>query len=185
MSSAPVRFFLFAVMSLMLLSGCASNKPQINMDEQQNFAAIKTFYVKSPLNSVNVTLENQLESAITSIMRGKGLSPVAQADADIEVAFLPTTARKQDGKSVSLGMGTGVFGRTTGISLGSIFSVPVGEQVSEYQNLQIDVIKNGSFIYSAAGSAELDASDNISVQRALSDLVRELLKPYPATNNAQ
>ena len=185
MSSTRVRFFLLALLPFFLLSGCASNKPQINMDKQQNFAAINTFFVKPPMNSVNATLENQLVSAITSIMRSKGLTAVSQADADVEVAFVPSTARKQDGKSVSLGLGTGVFGRTTGISLGSIFSVPVGEQVTEYQNLQIDVIKNGSFIYSAAGSAELEASDNISVQRALSDLVSKLLQPYPAKGASQ
>lgn len=174
------RLLLVAILSLGVLSGCASNKPQISINQEQNFAAINTFFVKPPLNSVNATLENHLISAISRVMISKGLQPASSEEAaDIQVVFLPSTASKKDGKSVSLGVGTGWFGRATGISLGSVFSVPVGEQVSQYQNLQIDAIRNGTYIYSAAGSAELEARDNISIQQALTSLVGELLAPYP------
>ena len=51
--------------------------------------------------------------------------------------------------------------------------------MSVYQNLQIDVIKDGQFIYSATGSAELEKSDSISIQQSLTELVGELLASYP------
>ena len=56
------------------LAGCASNKPQIKMREETNFAALKTFYVQPPLNSVNPTLEQHMASTITSVLQGKGLT---------------------------------------------------------------------------------------------------------------
>lgn len=176
--------FIFSV-SVAVLSGCASNKPQISVNNAQNFAQIRTFYVKPPMNSVNATLESHLSSTITETLSSKGLNPVSQDEADVQVGFLPFTERKEEGKSLNLGLGTGVFGRTTGISLGSIFSIPVGEQVTRYQNLQIDVVKDGTYIYSAAGSTELEASDSITVQRQLTSLVRELLQPYPANNTTE
>ena len=175
------RLMLVVILSLVVLAGCASNKPQISINQDQNFAAINTVYVKPPQNSVNSTLENYLISAISRVMISKGLQPASSEQAaDIQMVFLPSTASKRDGKSVSLGVGTGWFGRATGISLGSVFSVPVGEQVSQYQNLQIDAIRNGTYVYSAAGSAELEAADNISIQQALNSLVGELLASYPA-----
>lgn len=178
-SRYPALRFLLCAAFVFMVSGCASNKPQINMDEAQNFSAIRTFSVEPPLNAVNPTIENYLRTTITDVMTAKGLIPESPDEADVKVAFLPSTARKEDGKSVSFGLGTGSFGRSGGISLGSIFTVPVGEQVSVYQNLQIDVIKDGQFIYSATGSAELEKSDSISIQQSLTELVGELLASYP------
>lgn len=173
------RLMLVFIAISTLLAGCASNKPQIEVNEEQNFAAIQTFHVQGPLNTVNPTIENHLASSITSILIKKGLTPADKKVADMEVGFFPATARKENGKSVSFGLGTGVFGRHSGISLGSIFSVPVGDQVSQYQTLQIDMVKDGTFVYSAVGSAELDANDSITIQRELTNLVNELLAPYP------
>ena len=171
--------FLFCA----LLVGCASNKPQIKMLEETNFAALKTFYVQPPLNSFNPTLEQHMASTITTVLQGKGLTVASEDEADIRVGFFPSNRVEEGGSSVSIGLGTGVVGRSGGISLGSIFSVPVGEQVTEYQNLQIEVVQDGEFIYSAAGSAELEANDSISVQQALSELVVTLLQPFPANRS--
>ncbi|MAQ01366.1 MAG: hypothetical protein CL586_04460 [Alteromonadaceae bacterium] len=168
--------FLFCA----LLVGCASNKPQIKMLEETNFAALKTFYVQPPLNSFNPTLEQHMASTITTVLQGKGLTVASEDEADIRVGFFPSNRVEEGGSSVSIGLGTGVFGRSGGISLGSIFSVPVGEQVTEYQNLQIEVVQDGEFIYSAAGRAELESSDSITVQQALTELVETLLQPFPA-----
>lgn len=168
--------FLFCA----LLVGCASNKPQIKMLEETNFAALKTFYVQPPLNSFNPTLEQHMASTITTVLQGKGLTVASEDEADIRVGFFPSNRVEEGGSSVSIGLGTGVFGRSGGISLGSIFSVPVGEQVTEYQNLQIEVVQDGEFIYSAAGRAELESSDSITVQQALTELVEALLEPFPA-----
>lgn len=171
-----------ALVLIGLLAGCASNKPQIKMREETNFAELKTFYVQPPLNSLNPTLERHMASTITAVLQGKGLTAASDADADIKVGFFPSTQLKEDGTSLNIGLGTGVFGRSGGISLGSVFSVPVGDQVTEYQNLQIEVVEDGEFIYSAAGSVELEASDSITVQQALTELVQSLLAPFPVNN---
>lgn len=171
-----VLVFLFCAW----LAGCASNKPQIKMRDETNFAALKTFYVQPPLNAFNSTLEQHMASTITTVLQGKGLNVANESEADIKVGFFPSSRVEEGGSSVSIGLGTGVFGRSGGISLGSIFSVPVGEQVTEYQNLQIEVVQDGEFIYSAAGSAELEASDSITVQQALTELIETLLEPFPA-----
>ena len=76
-------------------------------------------------------------------------------------------------------MGTGSFGRSGGISLGSIFSIPVGEQTTLQQGLQIDMVKDGKFIYSASGVVELESKDSISIQNKLDELVIRLLEQYP------
>lgn len=95
------------------------------------------------------------------------------------ISFFPSTESKEGGTSLNIGLGTGSYGRSGGISIGGIFSIPVGEQVTQYQNLQIDMLQNTTVIYSAAGSAELEAADRITAQEALTKLVSELLEPYP------
>ncbi|MCW8107739.1 DUF4136 domain-containing protein [Alteromonas ponticola] len=177
--SRDIGALLLVVLVSDLMVGCASNKPQINMVEEETFATIETFYVEPPLNWGNVPVENHIMSTITAVMQNKGLTPVRKESADIEISFFPSTALKESGNSMSIGLGTGVFGRSSGISLGSIFSVPVGDQVTQYQNLQIDIIKGGEFIYSAVGSAKLESQDSITIQKELSELVHGLLKSYP------
>ncbi|WP_414828191.1 DUF4136 domain-containing protein [Alteromonas sp. H39] len=175
------RLFILSLFALLLLAGCASSKPQVKMLDDYNFTSVESFYVRPPLNSVNQVVEEHIAVAITDVLTQKGLKPVPKDDADVEVGFFPSTALKEDGKSVSIGLGTGVFGRSSGISLGSVFNIPVGEQATQYQNLQIDIIENGTFIYSAAGSAELESHDSITIQTALTKLVDDLLAAYPGS----
>ena len=162
------------------VAACSSSKPKVNMDETQNFANIKTFYIQSSLNPINETLANHLSSAITQRLIEKGLTPTSQEDADISVGYLPSTTAKDDGTTLNLGLGTGSYGRSGGISLGSIFSIPVGEQTTLQQGLQIDMVKDGKFIYSASGAVELESKDSISIQNKLDELVVKLLEQYPA-----
>jgi hypothetical protein len=64
--------------------------------------------------------------------------------------------------------------------LGGVLSVPVGEQFTDYQNLQIEVINKSTVIYSASGSIEIESNDVIAVQQALNQLVLSLLDSYPS-----
>ncbi|CAB9494864.1 DUF4136 domain-containing protein [Alteromonas macleodii] len=174
-----VKSALLLLLSLALVVGCAS-KPQVSVDDTQNFADIKTFYIQAPLNPINETLANHLSSTITERLITKGLTPTTENEADVSVGYLPSTTTKEDGTTLNLGLGTGTFGRSGGISLGSIFSIPVGEQTSFQQGLQIDIVKDGKFIYSASGSVELESKDSISIQNKLDELVTSLLEQYPA-----
>ncbi|MCW8093092.1 DUF4136 domain-containing protein [Alteromonas sp. ASW11-130] len=175
-----IRLFVATVVVGGLTFGCASNTPHINMQEEHDFTTINTYYIQPPLNSSNATIERHVSSTIDTILRSKGLAAANQEEADIIVGFFPTSATKENDQSISFGLGTGVFGRSSAISLGSVFSVPVGEQVSLYQNLQIDIAQDGTYIYSAAGNAELEYKDSVSIQNKLTNLVHELLEAYPA-----
>jgi hypothetical protein len=166
-----------------LLTGCASNAPSVNVDETQDFNSINSFYVKSPLNSVNPTLENSIAQTITDVLTAKGLTEASQNEADVLVGFFPFTESKDNGTRLNIGLGSGTFGRSGGISIGSVFSIPVGEQFTEYQNLQIDITRESTFVYSASGSTEIKANDAITVQRALNELVQSLLDNYPNTKD--
>ena len=44
---SKIKTTLLALMCVAIVSACSSNKPQINVDETQNFADIKTFYTVS------------------------------------------------------------------------------------------------------------------------------------------
>ena len=178
LSKAKAVWLMF--ISALLLTACASNKPQINVDETQNFTQINTFYVQAPATQINDTLKAHLETTISDVLRAKGLTSESEENADVIVGYLPSTSSKEDGTTLSLGLGTGSYGRSGGISLGSIFNIPVGEQVSLHQTLQIDVVRNGQFIYSASGSVELEKKDSISVQQKLDELVNTLLAQYPS-----
>ena len=166
-----------------LLTSCASNAPSISVDETQDFQSIDSFHVKPPLNSVNPTLENGIAETIAKVMTAKGLTEVSQDEADVLIGFFPFVESKDDGTRLNIGLGSGTFGRSGGISIGSVFSIPVGEQFTEYQNLQIDVTKENTFVYSASGSTEIKANDAITVQRALNELVKSLLDNYPNTKD--
>jgi len=175
-----VRFKAAVVMLLALaLCACASNNKEISVDKNHNFSEIKTFYIQLPVNPINEALQNHLNYKIAQNLTAKGLELSKESDADIVVGYLPTTLTKDDGTTLNLGLGTGSYGRSGGISLGGIFSIPVGEQVSFYQVLDINIMRDGHFIYSASGSIELESKDTISVQAKLDELVDRLLLEYP------
>ena len=89
---------------MVVVAACSSSKPQVNMDETQNFADIKTFYIQPPPNPINATLANHLSSAITQRLIEKGLTPSSEEDADIAVGYLPSTTTKEDGTTLNLGL---------------------------------------------------------------------------------
>lgn len=162
------------------LTACTTTKPQVSVDDNQNFSEIRTFYIAPPATQVNETLKAHVESTISDTLQAKGLTYAAEDVADVTVGYLPSTSSKDDGTTLSLGLGTGSYGRSGGISLGSIFNIPVGEQVSLHQTLQIDIVKDGQFIYSASGSIKLESKDSLSVQQKLDELISSLLAQYPS-----
>ena len=178
-----IQLFFCLIAFGILLSGCASNGPSISVDETQDFQSINSFYVQPPLNSVNPTLENSIAETIAKVMTAKGLTEASQDEADVFIGFFPFVESKDEGTRLNIGLGSGTFGRSGGISIGSVFSIPVGEQFTEYQNLQIDITKKNTFVYSASGSTEIKANDAITVQRALKQLVESLLDNYPNTTD--
>jgi hypothetical protein len=173
------RIFCFFILCLGL-SGCAASGPTVSLDKSQDFKEIDSFFVKSPLNSVNPTLENSIAQDITSALSEKGLSSTTENLADVVVSFFPYTETKEGGAQLNIGLGTGTFGRSGAIMLGGVLSVPVGEQFSDYQNLQIEVINKSTVIYSASGSIEIESNDVIALQQALNQLVLSLLDSYPS-----
>ncbi|BFT29571.1 hypothetical protein D210916BOD24_07470 [Alteromonas sp. D210916BOD_24] len=177
-SLAWPKYYLMTLL-VIVLSGCANNKPDVKVDKTQNFAAIQTFYIQAPLNPVNSVLQQHLETAISQQLTAKGLIASSPQEADVSVGYFPSNTTKEDGSSFSLGLGTGSYGRSGGVSIGSIFNIPVGEQVSVHQHLQIDIVKDGRFIYSATGSIKLESKDSISIQAKLDELVDKLLEDYP------
>lgn len=177
-----IKCGLFLSLCFTIAAGCSSH-PKVNVDNGQNFSDIKTFYIKAPLNSTNAVLAQHVSSTITKNLISKGLTPSTDNNADVSVGYLPSTSTKEDGATLNLGLGTGSFGRSRGISIGSIFSIPVGEQTTLQQSLQIDIVKDGNFIYSASGSIDLKAKDSISVQNALDELIGTLLEQYPQRNS--
>ena len=179
LSVNKIKAVLLVAMCVLVLSACSSNKPQVSVDETQNFADIKTFHIPAPVKPINATLANHLSSTITQHLIAKGLAPASEDNADITVVYLPSNSTKEDGTTLNLGLGTGSFGRSGGISLGSIFSIPVGEQTTLQQGLQIDMVKDGKFIYSASGVVELESKDSISIQNKLDELAIRLLEQYP------
>ena len=74
----------YTILFCVALAGCASNKPEINISESHNFAALNTFYVTPPLNAINEVIENQVANAITRTLQSKGLTPSSEEDADID-----------------------------------------------------------------------------------------------------
>lgn len=184
---ALVIFLLF----ISMLSGCTSTGPDINYDNEMDFSEIHTFAITSSESTTAQALVLHVEERIAQELIAKKLLRVTQGiaeekgnnehakGADIEVSFTVSTLTKEDGTTLSVGLGTGSYSRSGGISLGSIFSIPVGEQVSLHQTLQIDISKDNRIIYSASGSAEIDSKDSISIQQTLDKLVVSLLARFP------
>lgn len=181
LSSIFVTFLLF----ISTLAGCASTGPDVNYDKALDFSQLHTFTIIPSDNTTAPTLMLHVEKAIEQVLISRGLQKVVQGSSentessDIEVSFIASSMTKEDGTTLNVGLGTGSYSRSGSISLGSIFSIPIGDQVSLHQTLQIDITKDSQIIYSASGSVEIDSKDTISIQQKLDELVESLLASFP------
>ncbi|MEO9944559.1 DUF4136 domain-containing protein [Paraglaciecola sp.] len=173
------RTFLFLIVTVLFL-GCSTSS-QIDYDKTVSFSDIQSFSLDLPVDSPDQLRSTLLSNSIEQNLTAKGLNKTEASQSDIAVSYFAVTSTEPSNSSFSIGLGTGFGGRSGGISLGSIVSLPLGKQETIYQSLRIDIQQGDRIIWSGIDEIEIDSGNSIELQTKIDELVAKILASFPPT----
>ena len=122
---------LFAILlSVILLSACAGQPPRTDYAVDFDFSKLENFtLLPAPQNDDPISAE-RISNQISRDLQNKGFRDYPRAP-DFLVGFSLSTADKPDDSNVSIGIGTGTWGRSGGISVGTAVDLPTSKETKE------------------------------------------------------
>ncbi|MFT2091114.1 DUF4136 domain-containing protein [Paraglaciecola sp. 2405UD69-4] len=171
--------FLLLMVSVICL-GCSTTR-QIDYDKTVSFSNINSFSLDQPIESPDQLRSTLISNSIEQNLISKGLNKTETAQGDIDVSYFAVTSTEPNRSSFSIGLGTGIGGRSGGISLGSILSLPLGKQEIIYQSLRIDIQQGDKIIWSGIDEIEIDSGNSVELQTKIGELVESILRSFPPT----
>ena len=178
------RGIIAALCCSLLLVGCSS-KPTIDYDTGFDFTAAKSFYIIPTKIENEPLMGPRIAAAINSDLVAKGLSAAqSREQADIAISYNITAEEKPNNSRISIGLGTGGYGRGGGASVGGSVSKPIGSDMLLYNTVHIDMFPgdSDSLIWRSSDSFEIKGVDAQKKSDAAQALVTRILQPFPPRN---
>jgi hypothetical protein len=164
-----------------LLAGCSS-KPYVDYDTGFDFTGAKNFYIIPTEITHEPLMGPRVANAVSSDLVAKGLAAVpSRSQADIAIRYHVTAEEKPNNSRVSIGLGTGSYGRGGGASVGGSVSKPIGGDMLLYNTVQIDMFAGDSdrLIWRSSDSFEIKGVDAQKKADATERLVIRVLANFP------
>lgn len=122
---------LFAILlSASLLAACAGKPPRTDYAVDFDFSKLENFtMLPAPKNDDPISAE-RVSNQISRDLQLKGFKDYPRAP-DFLVGFNLSTREKQDDSNVSIGIGTGSWGSSGGISVGTAVDLPTSKDKQE------------------------------------------------------
>ena len=169
-------------LTAMLLSACAST-PKTDYDLQFDFTKLKRFEQLNTVQSDDPLSAQRIQQDIYQSLTQKGFEPVDDM-ADFHITYAFKTEEKPRDSGLSIGLGTGSWGKSGGVSIGTSVGVPLGRDVKQIQTIQIDIIEPQSnrLIWRGTESFEFDSGGEDKAERT-SKTVEKILSAFPPTQS--
>lgn len=172
------RHFINLLLAVALLSACSS-KPKNDYDLNYDFSTLHNFAQLTPSSTDDPLSAQRIQVEINTQLRQKGFveNPTAP---DFNVAYALLTQDKPKDSGLSIGLGTGTFGHSGGIGVGTSVDVPIGSDTAKIQTIQIDIIdpKTNKLIWRGSDKYDFDAGGNEKAQDT-AKAVSRILAQFP------
>ena len=176
-----MRNFLLSF-AVLFVTACSSSGPVVDYDTGYNFSGIQSFSVLVSDEAEAKIVDRRLEAAITQSLQSNGWLAIddEQADnADIKVRFSHFMQEQPNNQRMTIGLGTGSYGRSGGVSVGGSVNVPVGDQVKNYQTIQIEFISDTQIVWRGSSSARVNLNNAEQVKQVQEALITDILRQFP------
>lgn len=173
----------FILLSAIMLSGCSSVSVRRDYDEEQDYSELQRFawkYAVQPETGNarvdNDLLDERVRRAVEQTLTGRGFAFVEKEAADFLVAYFVNYDRRLSSGSMSLGFGSGSYGRYGGVGYNT--------GVSDYDQvvLRIDIIDPADDKTIWRGTGRRNAYDSTSpkkITKRTNETVQKILKKFP------
>ncbi|MCG9745420.1 DUF4136 domain-containing protein [Shewanella sp. Isolate8] len=169
---------LILTMAALLVGACAS-KPTTDYDTQYDFDTLKRFTLQSPANIGDPLSTARIDQAIVDSLTQRGYSQVAdQPQFMVTYGFKVVDKPKSSG--LSIGLGTGSWGSSGSVGVGTSVGVPLGSDSAKMQLIQIDIVDSASNKLVWRGSDKFDYDDGGEKKaRETKETVNKILSQFP------
>jgi len=175
-----MRYKYFASLFItMVFLGACSSKPKNDYDLNYDFKTLQSFSQLAPQPNDDPLSAQRIQTEISQQLRQKGFTE-SQSSPDFSVAYRLLTQDKPKDSGLSIGLGTGSFGRSGGIGIGTSVGVPLGSDTAKIQTIQIDIIdtKTNKLIWRGSDSFDFDAGGDKKAQDT-AKAVSRILAQFP------
>ena len=180
-----LRIAFFNLIASLLLSAC-STQPYTDYDTAYPFAQASSFYLATAESDHDPLMAARVQAAVEGALTAQGLRAASsRQQADLAVRYALTTEDRPNNNRVSIGMGTGSYGRSGGVSVGGSVSRPVGGDTKRYLTVQIDMHPGTEdrLVWRGRDSMELRGDPARRAEDA-QRLVQRLLAAFPPQASA-
>ena len=171
-----------ALILLVFLSSCASNKATVDYDTSVDFSTFNGYAWLAPSSTAEPTfplVQQRIHEAIDSSLQAQGLKKISADKADLQVSFqLQIGDSAPSGSGLSVGLGS--HGRSTGVGLS--MGIPIGGERFEKDTLIINIRQADlqATIWQGTGREHLTRNPSPEDNRdKATALVSEILKQFP------
>jgi hypothetical protein len=163
---------------LLLLASCAT-KPKQDYDVNYDFSVLKTFSQLTVKQTDDPLTADRINDDIKQTLLNQGyLFSASNADFVVNYAFI--TENKEKDSGLSIGLGSGTWGSSGGISLGTSIGIPLGSNTAKTQTIQIDIIDPADkrLIWRGNGQYHFDQGGEVKAQ-GINQTVATILAQFP------
>ncbi|GAB2687622.1 DUF4136 domain-containing protein [Aliiglaciecola aliphaticivorans] len=180
--SEKLSQIMILCIGLGLLSACSSNNIVMDTDQNTNFGAFKSYSVVSR-NQEDSLSANRLISQVSQFLEAnnKLVGDVGYTDALVELDHY--IDYRENDSSFSIGLGTGSFGRSGGVSIGGGVSLPIGADQISVAVVSMKVLINDRLVWSATNHHDFKTDNSASLAKAQTVAINELLERFPLSRN--
>lgn len=181
-----MRLTLFSLIASTLLTACSA-PPYVDYDTGFGFTRVTSYFIDPPTTGNDPLMEDRVQAAIDTELTAKGLNAAPERKhADLAVRYSLAVEDRPNTNRVSVGMGTGSYGNSGGVSVGGAVSRPVGGSTRQHLVIQIDMSPGTEqrLVWRARDSLELRGD---ATRRAADaqNLVTRLLADFPPRQTQQ
>ena len=167
--------YSLSLLVLLNVLGCTSNLMQLHHDQNVSFADVDSYHVTSVNNqqdSASLSLQQMTLDFLDS--HGKLVGNIEAVDAVFELDHYEQ--ERANDSHLSIGLGTGSYGRSGAISIGTNVIVPLGSDTILFAAVTVRIIIAGNLVWSATSYREI--SDNRFIEAKV-DAFNEILENFP------
>lgn len=164
--------------SLLLVASCTT-KPKQDYDVNYDFSALNSFSQLTIEQTDDPLTADRINADIKQTLLNQGY--VYQADnADFIVNYAFVTQDKEKNSGLSIGLGSGTWGSSGGIGLGTSIGIPLGSDTAKTQIIQIDIVdpKDKRLIWRGNGQYHFDQGGEEKAQ-GINQTVIAILAQFP------
>ncbi|MBT0586111.1 DUF4136 domain-containing protein [Alteromonas oceanisediminis] len=171
-----MKYYGWIATVLLVLSGCSSQKVTTDYDPDVNFSAIKSVQVVAVDGDQSPSARN-IQSMVEAGLLAAGIKVNENALDTLQI--IAQVEQRENDSAFSIGLGTGSSTRNTSIGVGTSISIPVGDDMLDYQVITLELVRGAQIIWTATDSARIKVRDGKGKQETQQKLVDRLLEHFP------